>query len=148
MNINMFVFYFMVSTVAISIIALEFFIIKFIVSFLKLDKRYNKPKQIISLVFIEIIAVLTSTGLLNKTPMIFVYMCLFLLVKVVGLWKMKKWVLYVYLFSNMFSWYLSITTLTKGKDIATLITTGVIGSILILLFYYLQVYLPNKKDFV
>jgi uncharacterized membrane protein (DUF2068 family) len=138
----------MVSAVAISIIALEFFIIKFIVSLLKLDQKYSKPKQVLALIVIETIAVLTSTNLLNKTPMIFAYMCLFLLVKVVGLWKMKKWVLYVYLFANMFSWYLSVTTLTKGKDITTLIATGILGSVLILLFYYLQVYLPNKKEFV
>lgn len=147
MNTNMFVFYCLVSLVAISLIAIEFFSIKFIVSFLKLDVKYDKPKEVIALIIIEIIAVLTSVNTIQKFPFIFAIMCLFLFIKTIGLWNLKKWILYFYLISNAISWYVSATS-TKGKDITTLLATGVIGSVLILTFYYVRVFLPNKTKFV
>lgn len=142
----MLILYIVISLVAIAYIAIEFFVIKFIVSLLKLDQKYNKPKEILTLSVIEILAVLTSINNASHAPIVFAIMCIFLVIKVFGLWNTKKWVLYVYLFSNVVSWYISITS-TKGKDSATLMVAGVIGSILILAFYYFLIYIPNKKEF-
>ncbi|MCX6732572.1 MAG: hypothetical protein NTV98_03465 [Candidatus Roizmanbacteria bacterium] len=147
MNINMLIFYVMISIFAIVLIAVEFFIFKFIVSLLKLEEKYHKPKQILTLIIVELIAVLTSINVMTKTPIVFALMCLFLAIKVFGLWNTKKWVLYFYVLSNCVSWYIS-STAAKGKDVSTLIVAGIIGSALILGFYYVQVYLPNRKEFV
>jgi hypothetical protein len=144
---NTYIFFFIVSLFAVALIAAEFFVARFFVSSLQLDKKYKRPREVIALMAVEIVTILMSINNIKEAPVMFTVMLLFFGAKLMGLWTMKKWVIYLYVASNIFSWGLS-TFLMREKNITSIILMGLVGSILILYFSYIQVYIPNKEKFV
>ena len=129
-------------------IALQLKIFSLLIKLLKLNLRFNKPITVLSLIIAELITAIFLIKPILFTPNFYSIVVIVLLsIKIYGLWKLKKWVIYVYL-------SLIILPLLNGglfgplgiKDIKLNIVT-LISQSLILLVYYLYVYKPNKKSF-
>jgi len=129
-------------------IALQLKIFSLLIKLLKLNLRFNKPITVLSLIIAELITAIFLIKPILFTPNFYSIVVIVLLsIKIYGLWKLKKWVIYVYL-------SLIILPLLNGglfgplgiKDIKLNIVT-LISQSLILLVYYLYVYKPNKESF-
>jgi len=129
-------------------IALQLKIFSLLIKLLKLNLRFNKPITVLSLIIAELITAIFLIKPILFTPNFYSIVVIVLLsIKIYGLWKLKKWVIYVYL-------SLIILPLLNGglfgplgiKDIKLNIVT-LISESLILLVYYLYVYKPNKESF-
>src|SRR3989339_1582637 len=128
-------------------IALQLKIFSLLIKLLKLNLRFNKPITVLSLIIAELITAIFLIKPILFTPNFYSIVVIVLLsIKIYGLWKLKKWVIYVYL-------SLIILPLLNGglfgplgiKDIKLNIVT-LISESLILLVYYLYVYKPNKES--
>jgi len=133
-------------------IRIMFRFLTFLVSKFKLDQKYAKPREILALIGIELLGLLL---IINNNYILLAMMSLITgIIRVIGLWKMKKWVLSFFLISYSIS-IISIpiqTILSQPKNInitffAVYIAATISVSIIILRFYYSRVYLPHKNKF-
>ncbi len=115
---------------------------------LKLDVKFNKPVEVLSLMISEIITILFSLKSIFTPSFYYPLIVVVLLSTMVyGLWRLKKWVVYVYLFFSIvtqLNYFLS--GMIKINDLKLSIAS-LISQILTLLIYYFYVYKPNKKRF-
>jgi flagellar biosynthesis protein FliQ len=115
---------------------------------LKLDVKFDKPVEVLSLIISEIITILFSLKSIFTPSFYYPLIVVVLLSTMVyGLWKLKKWVVYVYLFFSIvtqLNYFLS--GMIKINDLKLSIAS-LISQILTLLIYYFYVYKPNKKRF-
>lgn len=127
------------------VIAIELKVLIFFIRTLKLNIKLNRPVEVISLIVSEFIAVISSLKIALTISSIYLLIIIFfLLIKIYGLWKLRKWVLYVYII-------LIILPLLNGdlfrvNNLQLNIVT-LVSRFFVLLVYYLYVYKPNKKEF-
>lgn len=118
----------------------------FISKFLKLDVKLKKPIEVISLIIIEIIALILSLKSLVTLSAYSFIVIFILLIKIFGLWKLKKWVLYIYVISMLLT-FSNISNGGLGTFELRVIAISLPIQLIVLLIYYLNVYKPNKKLF-
>jgi hypothetical protein len=124
--------------------ALELKFFSFLVRIFKINLKLNRPVEVLSLIIIELIAFFSSIKpVLNVHSFYSVVIFLLLLTIIYGLWKLKKWTLYVYLISAVLAQF---NFITLGFDLR-LSLVSFLSQVLILLVYYIYVYTPNKKEF-
>lgn len=115
---------------------------------LKLDVKFDKPVEVLSLMISEVITLLFSLKSIFTPSFYYPLIVVVLLSTMVyGLWKLKKWVVYIYLFFSIvtqLNYFLS--GMIRISDLKLSIAS-LISQILTLLVYYFYVYKPNKKRF-
>lgn len=134
-------------------IELRFF--SFLVRLFKLNLKLNRPTEVLALLISLLILLPSSINVVALTPsvyglLIIISSCIIIL----GLWQMKKWVLYAFLAFSFLplvgliigSPYEGISDLFHSNNIWLNVASAV-SQVLILLIYYLFVYHPNKQLF-
>lgn len=134
----------LILTPLFAFIELKIFI--FISKFLKLDIKLKKPAEVISLIIIEIIALILSLKSLVTISTYSFIVIFFLLIKIFGLWNLKKWVLYVYVIFTLLT-FSNISNGGLGTFELRVIFISLPIQIIVLLVYYFYVYKPNKTLF-
>lgn len=128
-----------------AVIALQLKIFAYLVKLFKLHVKLDRPIEILSLIISELVAVIISLQSLLVNPSFYVILVsLAVSARIYGLWKMKKWVIYVFLASNFLP--LINGGLFQINNI-WLNLISVVSQALILLVYYLYVYKPNQNKF-
>jgi len=125
---------------------LKFF--AFIIKLMKFDQKFNRPDKILALITIELLAFINIIRSVQSFSIYLFLITMVLLAKVYGLWRLKKWVIYVYIL------FIFISLINEGfsgfmgiKDTKLFITSFVV-QIFIALLYYFHVYYPNKYKFI
>lgn len=129
-------------------IAIQLMLFSFLIKFLKLNIKFNKPITVLALIISEVIAFLQIIKPTLTTPSYYsAIVVVFLLTKIYGLWKLKKWIIYVYPFLIILPLFNGGLFGSLGINDLRLSIVTLISQCLVLLVYYLYVYKPNKKYF-
>jgi len=128
-------------------IGIEYKIISFIVKKTGLHLKLHRPLEVVVLIIMEILgAIYVFTYFSVLSPVYLVILLAILLTKITGLWTLKKWVLLAYVIPVIALQFVDITNFNFKLDLTTALV-GIISQSLIFLFYYLNVYHPNKNLF-
>ena len=127
-----------------SVAGIELRILFFVSRLLKLNVKFNKPIEIIALTIAEIVALeLTLLNIFNSLTLFLFITTVLLLIKIFGLWNLKKWVIYIYIFGSLVPFF---TENLRSLGLLSVLI-GLVGNFLVLLVYYIYVYQPNKESF-
>jgi hypothetical protein len=127
-----------------SIAGIELRVLFFVSRLLKLNIKFNKPIEVIALTIAEIIALgLTLWSIFNSFSFFMITAIILLLIKIFGLWNLKKWIIYIYIFGSLMPLF---TENLRGLGLLPVLFS-LIGNLLVLLVYYIYVYQPNKEAF-
>lgn len=120
---------------------LKFF--SFLIRFLKLDSKFEKPTIILALIIIEFLNI--PYFFKNTNILLSIITLIIILLKIYGLFNLKKWIVYVYIFIAIISEF----NLLLIKEFQNLLVffASLFSQLLVLGIYYFYVYYPNKERF-
>ncbi len=124
------------------LLQLKFF--SFLIRLLKLDSKFEKPTIILALIIIEF---LNIPYFFKNTNILFSIIALIIiLLKIYGLFNLKKWVVYVYVIIAIISEFNLYISIKEFQNLSVFFTS-LFSQLFTLGIYYFYVYNPNKERF-